>query len=183
MKLLSRLFITLGILSYILGGYNIWLVKNPNRLSFSNYSYATTERTQKKEVKLSDPARIIVKNHNIDLPIISSRILNNEWETTQNGASYLIDSPIPGEKGNSIIYAHNWASLFGNLMYVVPGDEIQIEYRDKKINTFVVKYTSVVTPDTYSILNPTKDKRITLYTCTGFMDSHRFVAVAILKER
>jgi LPXTG-site transpeptidase (sortase) family protein len=179
MKLLSKLFISVGIIFYILGIYNIWLVKNPSRLSFSNYSYADNS----KKESVSPPVRITIHNLNIDLPVFPSRIVQNEWETTQSGASYLKSSPIPGEPGNSIIYAHNWASLFGNLIDITPGDQITIEYQDKSKKTFEVKYTSVVTPDTSSILSPTKDKRITLYTCTGFMDSHRFVAVAVLKDK
>lgn len=182
MRLLSRLLISLGIIFYVLGIYNIWLVKNPNRLAFQKYSYANEVHTE-KDAKLTAPVRIIIKKQNIDLPIIPSHIINNEWETTSMGASYLASSPIPGQKGNSVIYAHNWASLFGNLVNVAPGDEVQIQYRDNTIRTFIVKYTSTVAPETYSILNPTTDKRITLYTCTGFMDSHRFVAAAILKNK
>jgi LPXTG-site transpeptidase (sortase) family protein len=178
MKLLSRLFISVGIFFYILGIYNIWLVNNPNRLAFTQYSYAQEVKVREKIL----PQRIIIPNAHIHLPIIPSEIIDNEWQTTQHGASYLYSSPIPGEKGNSIIYGHNWASLFGNLVSVVPGDEVIVEYQDDTRKTFVVKYTSVVTPETYSILAPTEDKRITIYTCTGILDSHRFVAVALLKE-
>lgn len=177
MKLLARLFIFFGIILYSLGIYNVWLVKNPNRLAFSNYSYAKVS----EEKRSTAPGRIIVKGQNIDLPLVSSRIINNGWETTTQGASYLSTSPIPGDIGNSIIYGHNWASLFGNLVNLAPGDEVEIEYEDKSRKIFVVKYTSLVTPETSSILAPTKDRRITIYTCTGFLDSHRFVAVAVLK--
>jgi LPXTG-site transpeptidase (sortase) family protein len=118
---------------------------------------------------------------NIDLPLIPSNITEGKWETTDQGVSYLVSSPIPGEKGNSIMYAHNWASLFGNLPSILPGDLVQIQFSDGTAKEFEVKYTSTVTPDNYSILAPTDDKRITIYTCSGFLDSHRFVAVAILK--
>ncbi len=178
MKLLSRLFILIGLLCYSLGIYNIWLINDPNRLSFQNYTYA---KTQSQEVKLQ-PTRVSIENLNINLPLIPSDITEGNWETTDIGASYLASSPVPGSEGNSVIYAHNWTSLFGNLVSILPGDEVKIEYDDKSVKTFVVKYTSTVTPDTTSILSPTNDKRITLYTCIGFLDSHRFVAVALLKE-
>ena len=179
MKLLSRLFIAIGIICYILGIYNIWLISDPNRLSFKSYTYAQTVSVKGK----SFPTQISIEKLNINLPIVPANIVNDRWETTDSGASYLETSPIPGETGNSVIYAHNWASLFGSLVNVLPGDEINMTYDDGSVKTFVVKYTSVVTPDTSSILAPTGDKRITLYTCTGFLDSHRFVAVAILKDK
>lgn len=179
MKLLSRLCISIGVLLYILGGYNIWLISDKDRLSFSRYSYAQVTKEDKRQER---PRRITISNLNIDLALIDSKIFDGKWETTDMGASYLASSPIPGETGNSIIYAHNWASLFGNLISILPGDEVKIEYADGTTKAFVVKYTSTVTPDTYSILAPTDDKRITMYTCTGFLDSHRFVAVALLKE-
>ncbi len=177
MKLLARLFILAGLLCYSLGMYNIWLFSDPNRLSFQNYTYA---KTQSPEAKLQ-PTNISIESININLPIIPSDIIDGKWETTDKGASYLKSSPVPGSVGNSVIYAHNWASLFGNLVSIMPEDEIKIGYEDGSIKTFVVKYTSTVTPDTTSILAPANDKRITLYTCIGFLDSHRFVAVAVLK--
>ncbi len=178
MKLLSRLFILIGILFYSLGIYNIWLINDPNRLSFQNYTYAQTQ----PQYLISEPTKVSIENLAINLPLLPSNIVNGNWETTEIGASYLKSSPIPGEVGNSVIYAHNWTSLFGNLVSILPGDEVKIEFEDKSVKTFVVKYTSTVTPDTTSILAPTNDKRITLYTCVGILDSHRFVAVAILKE-
>ncbi len=179
MKLLSRLFIILGIFCYTLGIYNIWLSIDPHRLSFTKYSYAQTVSPEKKQL----PEKIIIKDLNINLNIIPSHVVDNKWETTDMGASYLQSSPIPGDDGNSIIYAHNWASLFANLVYAVPGQEIQIRYADNSTKTFVIKYTSSVTPDNSTILAPSNDKRITLYTCTGFLDSQRFIVVAVLKDK
>ncbi|HVF69626.1 MAG TPA: sortase [Xanthomonadales bacterium] len=179
MKLLSRLFIFIGVLCYALGIYNIWLINDPRRLSFNSYTYARTSSFNESFT----PTGITIKSLNINLPLIPSKISDGNWETTESGASYLASSPIPGDIGNSVIYGHNWTSLFGNLVSVLPGDEIEITYEDKSVKTFVVRYTSVVTPETSSILAPTTDRRITLYTCTGFLDSHRFVAVAILKDR
>ena len=56
----------------------------------------------------------MIKDLGIDLPVIPAKAKNNHWDTTDNGVSYLLSSPVPGDTGNSIFYAHNWASLFGN---------------------------------------------------------------------
>ena len=178
MKLLARLFLTIGILSLVFAVYQIALRENPNRLAFSNYTYGRTVTVDNKEL----PKEISIKALGISLPIIPATVTNNHWQTTEAGASYLTSSPLPGEKGNSVIYAHNWRSLFGNLVNAKVGQEVVVTYPDGTKKTFVIEYTSVVTPSESTILAPSTDKRITLYTCTGFLDSKRFVAVAVLKS-
>ena len=178
MKTLSRIFIILGLSFYAIGIYNIWLRIDPNRLSFQNYHSKSDASVNSNDL----PQRVIIKNLNINLPVIPAKVTNNVWETTNDGASYLKSSPIPGSNGNSVIYAHNWTNLFGNLTNAKPGETIEIEFKDKSRKTFEIEYTSIVLANQSSILSPSKDKRITLYTCTGFLDSKRFVVVGILKE-
>jgi len=92
----------------------------------------------------------------------------------------LLDSPIPGRIGNSIFYGHNWTSLLGNLVNAKPGQEISIAFGSGEIERFKISYVQVVKPSQTDILNQTNDRRITLYTCTGFLDSKRLVVVANL---
>jgi LPXTG-site transpeptidase (sortase) family protein len=180
MKFLAHLLILIGILCCLCSAYFFWMRTDPHRLAFTNYQPAKVAVKQSK----SAPQRIIIKDLAIDLPIIPSKITNNSnWETTDNGASYLTSSPLPGQKGNSIIYAHNWASLFGGLTAAKPGQKIEITYADGSKKKFVVEYTSIVSQNEASILAPSKDKRITLYTCSGWFDTKRFVVVAVLDDK
>lgn len=156
----------------------MWLRNDPSRLSFENYADTNPLYANKKEL----PKRIVIKSKQIDVPIIPAKVTNNIWETTSNGASYLTSSPIPGNVGNSIVYAHNWASLFGKLPSVKAGDVVEIEYMDGSRKTFRIEYTSIVSPNESKVLTQTNDKRVTLYTCTGFLDTKRFIAVAILQN-
>ena len=119
---------------------------------------------------------------NIYLPIKQATISDGNWEASHDAISYLISSPVPGEKGNSILYGHNWPNLLGNLPKVKPGQNIEIIFNNGTRSVFTVVYTSVVNPDQTHILNDSQDNRITLYTCTGFLDRKRFVATAVLQE-
>ena len=180
MKKILSWFLILQSLSFLtVGIYQLYLHETPTLLSFNNYPYENALKLD--SVNGMSPSRISVPSLNISLPIYKSEIVNNVWQTTDLGTSYLTSSPLPGNQGNSIIYAHNWISLFGRLQNAKVGETVIITYPNKSKKTFVIAYTSVVSPDESSILSPSKDKRITLYTCTGFFDSHRFVAVAILK--
>lgn len=175
MKNLARLFSIFGLLLLFYGVYLVWEHNNPNRLAFKNFT-----GNYKHSVVVNPPIRIVIADAHIDLPIFPALIKNGIWETTTQGASYLLASPTPGDRGNSIIYAHNWASLFGKLVVVHPGDKVEVDYQDGTKKFFTIEYTSVVPSDASGILSASSDKRITLYTCTGWFDTKRFVAVAVL---
>jgi len=107
-------------------------------------------------------------------------MINDEWETTDKGVSFLDTSAIPGQLGNSIMYGHNWNSLLGNLKNVSPGQKIEIIDKNGLVTEFIVEIVQEVDPSNSDILAPTNDKRLTLYTCSGFLDSKRLVVTAFL---
>lgn len=177
MRLLAKSLIIFGLVCYAVGIFLIWERNNPNRLAFKNYT-----GNYKKVRVANPPIRIIISDLAIDLPIYPAKMNGNEWETTTQGASYLLSSPVPGETGNSIVYAHDWVSLFGPLLNARKGEKVEIEFQDKTRKVFVIRNTSVVSYNESDILGATKDRRITLYTCTGFLDSQRFVVSAVLEK-
>lgn len=178
-KLLSTLFIITGLICFISAGYLIYDRTNPNRVSFA---YEKQIIPAKEIQSQRQPVKLVINTVNIELPIIPASIKDGQWESTKDGVSYLTSSPIPGEKGNSILYGHNWPNLLGKLVTIKPGDTVEITYNDGSVSYFDIEYTATVTPDQTHILAESQDKRITLYTCTGFMDSKRYVVVGILRE-
>src|SRR5438876_6516812 len=135
MKFIAKLLMILGVVFYALSIYLIWERNNPNRLALSyekNYNYVNTS---------NPPVRIIIKDVGINLPVYPAETNNGKLETTSKGASYIVSSPVPGEIGNSIIYAHDWVSLFGPLLNVHPGNIVEIEYADKTKKDFIVEST------------------------------------------
>ncbi len=147
---------------------------NPSNLAFgaSQIEPINRQEISKKAVELK------INSLRVDLPIVESSIRGGQWEVTNQGVSHLGQSPEPGQRGNSIIYGHNWNNLLGSLVKIKPGQSINIKYDDGSQKNFEVIYTQVVKPTDVGILKQTSDKRITLYTCTGLFDSQRFVAVA-----
>jgi sortase (surface protein transpeptidase) len=67
----------------------------------------------------------------------------------------------------------------GRLPKIKNEDIIQIKLSNGEHRNFKVIYTYTVTSDQTHILGQTEDARITIYTCTGFLDFKRFVVVAI----
>ena len=178
MRVFPRVLIYFGIFCLILAAFLYWQRTTPTRLQFD------TERIESSSVSSTnlEPSAIIIRDLAIELDIYPASIKSGKWEATSKGVSYLSSTPVPGEIGNSVIYGHNWKSILGNLVKAKPGQAIEILYSDGSMKKFEVKFTQVVTPDQTEILNQTDDVRITLYTCTGFLDTKRFVVTAILSE-
>ncbi len=172
LRLISRFFLLLGYIFLFFGFYLVYLRYSPKLLSFESKPPAIATTPSKA------PQKIEIPSIKVELPIISAIKEGNKWETTHNGVSHLSSTPIPGQKGNSVLYGHNWGSLLADLPQIKPGQKVFVTFGNGKRQMFVVEYTAVVDPSESYIIDSTKDTRITIYTCTGFLDSKRFVVVA-----
>lgn len=173
----ANILLSIGVLMLILLSYLIYQRYNPQNLSFNVSASEPASSTSSSGIK---PVGIQINSINLSLLINPSEIVNNKWTASTNGISYLKTSPVPGSQGNSILYGHNWPNLLGNLKKVKPGDKITIIYEGNSSREFEVEFLAEVSPSETSILENSSDTRITLYTCTGFLDSKRLVAVAKL---
>lgn len=127
------------------------------------------------------PSRIIIPSLKIDLPIFPAKAVEAQWEISETGASYLLGSGVPGQKGNMVIYSHNKRYLFGPILWIKKGTEIKIENKKNESFSYVVTETKTVSPKQVEVLLPKDKPTLTLYTCAGLADQKRFVIVANLK--
>lgn len=178
MRVLAGFFTIFGIVCLLASAYLIYEQTNPNNLAFPDF---VQEEREGQNFGRIQPVEITLPTLKKTLPIFPEKVSKDTWQTSASGVSYLSTSPIPGEKGNSILYGHNWPNLLGGLSKMKPGDRISIAFTDGSVREFVVAYTTTVNPDQVEILKSSEDSRLTLYTCTGFLDSHRFVVTAKLK--
>ena len=112
------------------------------------------------------------------LYISDGQVVDNRWTISETGVSYLTTSAIPGQVGNSVIYGHNRNEILGDLPQVVDGDPIYVILESGDFVKYQVAETKVIQPSQVEILNQSADSRLTIYTCTGFLDTARFVVVA-----
>jgi len=177
--MLSYGLLFVSIILLIITSGLIYQRHNPNRLRFENIeNFTSTQNLENTTI----PTRLIIKGQEINLSIFEANIAQNKWDTTSKGVSFLSSSPAPGQIGNSIIYGHNWNSILGDLKNVKPGDEILVTLSDGTVKSFEVEFTQTVKPSESSILNNSEDRRLTVYTCSGFLDRNRFVVTAFLTD-
>lgn len=175
-KILSFIFTASGLFFLSLALYLALKHYLPYKLDFKNYQ-------PPKNITAAPggraPVRLVISRLGIDLPVEEAVIVNNLWPVSGRAALHLDASPIPGDVGNSVIYGHNWASLLGPLKSARVGDQIEVTLGDAATRLFRVEYLAVVTPDQTHILDQTSDRRLTIYTCVGFLDGKRLVIVAL----
>jgi LPXTG-site transpeptidase (sortase) family protein len=114
-----------------------------------------------------------------NVPIVEAGRQNGIWTVSNTSANHVIQSAIPGENGNIIIYGHNLNIIFGFLMNIKIGAIINVRLTDGSLHRYTVTETHVVTPTQTELLAPTTHEVLTLYTCTGLLDSLRFVVRAV----
>jgi len=179
-NLLANFFIISGIILLLVSTYFFWQRNNPNRLAFKNSEKVVLSGNEQNEI--SKPITLVIEDLGIYLPVIPAANNNGRWATTTDGVSYLSSSVVPGETGNSIFYGHNYKNILGNLRKAEVGQTVKVVFDNGTEKYFKVKYIQTVTPDQIDILANSDDKRITIYTCSGFLDTKRFVVTAILEN-
>ncbi len=169
-----------SVLSFAVFVFYLWQhYYNPDKLAFASYNESVIPQPEVSHLIIT-PSRITISRLNIDLPVFPIGLVNNRWVTPANGIAFLTNSPLPGSVGNSVFYGHNWPRLLGNLHKIELGDRITVSSRNGEALAFTVEDKKIVDPTDVSILSPSAKSQITLYTCTGILDSKRLVIHAKL---
>lgn len=124
------------------------------------------------------PTEVIINAAKIDLPIIPAQIKEGVWEIPEATAGHLYTSARPGEGNNIVVYAHNKKHLFGPLHQVKVGDIIAIKTDKNSVYEYTISERIIAKPDQIELVSPTDHEVLTVYTCTGFLDSQRLVLKA-----
>lgn len=173
-------------LIYLLVGFICFtaaFVFKQDQLSYQDQPSSQQSPEPVKDVIREDdyPNGILIPKVGVDLEVLPAKVINDDWQIATDSASYLLESGIPGKKGNVVIYGHNQNFLFGPILWLVEDDIIKIIDKKGKEFSYQVIETKTVTPEMVGILSPTQDPTLTLYTCTGWLDKERFVVKAKLQ--
>ena len=132
------------------------------------------EETDKEAPK---PAKIYIPKLERTLDVSDGFVENNRWVISKTGVSYLTTSGKLGESGNVVLYGHNTKDVLGSLWKVQVGDIVEITDSGGNVHKFEIFERKEVKPNSVEILESTADSRLTIYTCSGFLDTARFVVV------
>lgn len=127
--------------------------------------------------------RIKIQRVAIDLPIAEGDVERDtvRQETPNNFAFHLPGTAIPGDRGNSYIYAHARTGMFLSLWNARVGDEVVIVTPEARELRYIVSEVHPrVDPSDVSWAARTATERLTLQTSTGPSPGDpRFVVIAL----
>lgn len=135
--------------------------------------------TVNAETFTSPPSHIFIPSIDISLPVHTAQIVFDTWEVHLDGASFGDGTTIPGNIGNTAIFSHARAGLFGDLPKVKKGDMIHV-FTDTDWFVYQVEDISVVSPDRVDVLDNHNAFELTLYTCIGENYTQRLIVKAKL---
>jgi sortase A len=152
----------------------------------SKFKESVSDEVSISEPTLENPAFEGDVLYNLRIPVIDSENPVREGVSKGILADSLGHEPgtaYIGEQGNCVIAGHRnytFGRFFNRLDEVAVGDYIYVDTRSGSY-TYVVKEIKIVEPTEKSVLSPTEETRLTLYTCTPiYVATHRLVIIAEL---
>ena len=151
----------------------------PTFVAVSGSSHISIDPSLLSNTGLSPaPSRIVVPSVGIDLPVIEAKVTDGLWELSENTASHGIGSAYPGLTGNTVIFAHARDDLFGPLRRIGKNAVIYVFTPDTWYR-YSVEEIKLVNPDQTENITATSEEKLTLFTCSGFLDSKRLIIRAV----
>lgn len=143
--------------------------------------------TQAPARPIPDGYRIQIPRLSIDLPVQEGDLTRDieEQRTPEGYAFHLPGTAIPGQNGNTFLYAHARRGMFLALWDVRPGDEVLVRLPTGAVLVYIVRdILPRVSPADISTTRPTASERLTLQTSTGPSSGDvRFVVLAFPLEQ
>ena len=130
----------------------------------------------------NNPTRINIPKIERNLEISDGFVSDNRWTVAKTGVSYLTTSGVLGKEGNVVLYGHNTKDVLGGLWKVQNGDIVEVTADSGRVYRYEIFERKEVKPNAVEILDNVGDSRLTIYTCSGFLDTARFVVVGKLVE-
>jgi LPXTG-site transpeptidase (sortase) family protein len=124
-----------------------------------------------------NPLRIVIPSVSIDLSIIEAPVVAGYWELSETTASHGVGSANPGQIGNTVIFAHARTGLFAPLRNIKKSQLIYVLTKDRWYRYQVDQIKEVKETQT-QVVAPTTSETLTLFTCSGFLDSKRLIVTA-----
>lgn len=172
--------LVLSLLLIIFGaGFLIYPQVQKIELSIAGSKLASFQKESASvTIQSAKPLKLYIPKIAKILYISDGYVIDNRWAISETGVSYLISSALPGQVGNSVIYGHNTNDILGYLPQVSAGDPVYIVLANGDYVKYEVAETKVIQPSQVEILKSSSDSRLTIYTCSGFLDTARFVVIA-----
>ena len=165
----SRLFVSVGLIIFTISGdYRLSQVTWASRVEAHQLTPVVSEQ------RFYRPQSLVI-GETLEVAVETGFFVEDAWSLSQTTALFANDSAFPGQPGNTIIYGHNSDKILGKLSRVEVGDILSVTTTDGKLHSYSIIEKSIVPLDQTHYLEPTTEHVLTMYTCSGWMDTKRLV--------
>lgn len=112
--------------------------------------------------------------------LVRTQLSDGTWYVDDTQGNYLSESAGLETPGNVVIYGHNYPQIFGSLDEVKTGELVSVIDQNQVEHRYQIEGITEVDPSDTSWIQPTTEPLLTLYTCSGFLDSKRLIVRARL---
>lgn len=140
---------------------------------------AGAEQTwQVQGVKAGNPTRIVAPQIGLDLPVVRGKYNTTDktWEITDKSA-FFSGSSANNVGGQTVIYAHNYQHLFGNIHNIKKGDAVRVSTDSGSEFEYQLTERYETIPQNGAIYKYSGAPRLVLITCSGPNDSRRLIEI------
>jgi sortase A len=162
MRALSYILVLAGLAIAGAGVYSVWTSREGERRAGEQWLEQLHQRPDRPAVKGAALARLSIDRLNGHWIVIEGA----DRAELASGPGHLVDSAMPGSRGNCVIAGHR-DTQFRVLRKVEIGENISIE-RDGRTFLYRVTDRRVVAPTDTRSLDPTSTPTLTLVTCYPF---------------
>ena len=131
------------------------------------------------------PTRVVASTVGVDMPVVDGFYNNstNEWTLYDDKAQFAaMTTEANDTSGQTFIYGHATQKVFGKLLNMRIGDQVEVYTSNGYKFTYTLKETQVVSPENTDILNYEGAPRLLLQTCVGtFSESRKFFILDFTK--
>lgn len=174
MVLGSKIKILFGL--FLLGSSGGLVIDHLLNSNSTSTSFASPQDTSAKW-EFAVPSQLFIPKIRLSARIISAEKQENTWEVHPHDINYGIGTAIPGEPGNTVIFAHRRRNLFIDLNKINIGDQIFVGTSIDFFSYQVIDKFSVNPSEPWPTAS-TKNDELTLFTCNGTEDKERLIIKA-----
>jgi LPXTG-site transpeptidase (sortase) family protein len=144
---------------------------------------AQLQQQEVVEMQAATPVKVEIPSVNLSLAIEQVAVEADKWKIPQSAAGHVLQSAYPTFAGNIILFGHNKRNIFGPLRWVQPNQTMTLTLQDGRTRTYTITEVFETEPSDLRVVEPSMNETLTLYTCSGFMDSKRWVVKAVPTEK
>ena len=170
-------------LGFVVVGCTLMLVVAIYRFQqLRRLSFNAGDQLEQSTGTLSPVKTIRLSKYRVTLDVTEVGINDGVWQISETTANHLNQSANPGEGGNIVIYGHNSSEVFGPLRWMSKGEEIEVANHEGVVSVYVIDQIIETNPEDIQWILPKDKETLTVYTCSGFLNSKRHIVVAFPKS-